>query len=236
MSDVLVVNGLGRDFGRVRAVDSISFSVAPGEFVGLVGPNGAGKSTTIKLLTAQLLPTRGSVTVGGVDVVEDPNGARRQLGYVPEDPSLYEYLSAREMVSFAAELRGASADEVESVLELAGLGADADRLIREYSQGMRRKTALACALVAKPPLLVLDEALNGLDPPSAARVVGALADACRAGQAVLLSTHVLDTLEKVADRIVMVAAGRVIADVGVEELDQVRGLFTDAPERQPVSD
>ena len=236
MSDVLVVNGLGRDFGRVRAVDSISFSVAPGEFVGLVGPNGAGKSTTIKLLTAQLLPTRGSVTVGGVDVVEDPNGARRQLGYVPEDPSLYEYLSAREMVSFAAELRGASADEVESVLELAGLGADSDRLIREYSQGMRRKTALACALVAKPPLLVLDEALNGLDPPSAARVVGALADACRAGQAVLLSTHVLDTLEKVADRIVMVAAGRVIADVGVEELDQVRGLFTDAPERQPVSD
>ena len=147
MSDVLVVNGLGRDFGRVRAVDSISFSVAPGEFVGLVGPNGAGKSTTIKLLTAQLLPTRGSVTVGGVDVVEDPNGARRQLGYVPEDPSLYEYLSAREMVSFAAELRGASADEVESVLELAGLGADATSV---ESRGIAAVPGLP--LVAKPPL------------------------------------------------------------------------------------
>jgi len=236
MTPVLDVNGLGRDFGRVRAVDTISFSVAPGEFVGLVGPNGAGKSTTIKLLTAQLLPTRGSVTVGGVDVVADPNGARRQLGYVPEDPKLYEYLSAREMVSFAAELRGAKEADVERVLDLAGLGADADRLIREYSQGMRRKTALACALVAKPPLLVLDEALNGLDPPSAARVVGALADACRDGQAVLLSTHVLDTLEKVADRIVMVAAGRVLADVGVEELDRVRGLFAEAPERTPIAD
>ncbi len=236
MSDVLVVDGLGRDFGRVRAVDSISFSVAPGEFVGLVGPNGAGKSTTIKLLTAQLLPTRGSVRVGGVDVVADPNGARRKLGYVPEDPKLYEYLSAREMVSFAAELRGASSDDVERVLDLAGLGEDADRLIREYSQGMRRKTALACALVAKPPLLVLDEALNGLDPPSAIRVVGALAEACREGQAVLLSTHVLDTLEKVADRIVMVAAGRVLADVGVDELDRVRGLFEDAPKREPISD
>ncbi len=223
MSDVLVVDGLGRDFGRVRAVDSISFSVAPGEFVGLVGPNGAGKSTTIKLLTAQLLPTRGSVRVGGVDVVADPNGARRKLGY-------------REMVSFAAELRGASSDDVERVLDLAGLGEDADRLIREYSQGMRRKTALACALVAKPPLLVLDEALNGLDPPSAIRVVGALAEACREGQAVLLSTHVLDTLEKVADRIVMVAAGRVLADVGVDELDRVRGLFEDAPKREPISD
>ena len=236
MSDVLVVDGLGRDFGRVRAVDNISFTVAPGEFVGLVGPNGAGKSTTIKLLTAQLLPTRGAVRVGGVDVVEDPNGARRQLGYVPEDPKLYEYLSAREMVSFAAELRGASSDDVDRVLDLAGLGADADRLIREYSQGMRRKTALACALVAKPPLLVLDEALNGLDPPSAARVVGALAEACRDGQAVLLSTHVLDTLEKVADRVVMVAAGRVLADVGVEELDRVRGLFADSPKRVPITE
>ena len=234
MSDVLVVQELGRDFGRVRAVDSISFSVAPGEFVGLVGPNGAGKSTTIKLLTAQLLPTRGRVLVGGVDVVDDPNAARRQLGYVPEEPKLYEYLSAREMVSFAAELRGASDADVDEVLALAGLGADADRLIREYSQGMRRKTALACALVAKPPLLVLDEALNGLDPPSAARVVSALAAACQNGQSVLLSTHVLDTLEKVADRIVMVAAGTVLADVGVDELDRVRGLFETAPKRKPI--
>ncbi len=236
MSDVLVVNGLGRDFGRVRAVDTISFSMGPGEFVGLVGPNGAGKSTTIKLLTAQLLPTRGTVTVGGVDVVEDPNGVRRKLGYVPEDPKLYEYLSAREMVAFAADLRGATADDVERVLDLAGLGADADRLIREYSQGMRRKTALACALVARPPLLVLDEALNGLDPPSAARVVDALSEACRDGQSVLLSTHVLDTLEKVADRIVMIAAGRVLADVGVDELDRVRNLFATAPDRDPIAD
>ena len=232
MAEVLEVTGLGRDFGRLRAVDTVSFSVTAGEFVGLVGPNGAGKSTTIKLLTAQLMPTRGQVRVSGVDVVEDPNGARRQIGYVPEDPSLYEYLSAREMVSFAAELRGASDAEVTEVLELAGLGSDADRLIREYSQGMRRKTALACALVARPPLLVLDEALNGLDPPSAARVVAALKAACERGQAVLLSTHVLDTLEKVADRIVMVAAGRVLADVPVSELDRVRGMFEDAPKRE----
>ena len=231
MAEVLQVDSLGRDFGKVRAVDSVSFHVKSGEFVGLVGPNGAGKSTTIKLLTAQLLPTRGHVKVGGVNVVDDPNGARRHIGYVPEDPSLYEYLSAREMVSFAAELRDASAEEVDEVLDLAGLGADADRLIREYSQGMRRKTALACALVARPPLLVLDEALNGLDPPSAARVVGALKAACERGQAVLLSTHVLDTLEKVADRIVMVAAGRVLADVPVSELDRVRGMFETAPKR-----
>ena len=100
-----------------------------------------------------------------------------------------------------------------------------DRLIREYSQGMRRRTALAAALVAQPPLLVLDEALNGLDPPSAARVVQALRAACDAGQAVLLSTHVLDTLERIADRVVMLQDGAVLADVPAAELDRVRGLF-----------
>ena len=188
------------------ARSTISFSVAPASSLGWSGPTVLERA---RPSSCSHPAHRGSVTVGGVDVVEDPNGAGVSWGMCRG--SSLTVLGAREMVSFAAELRGASADEVESVLELAGLGADADRLIREYSQGMRRKTALACALVAKPPLLVLDEALNGLDPPSAARVVGALADACRAGQAVLLSTHVLDTLEKVADRIVMVAAGRVIA-------------------------
>ncbi len=229
MNTILHVDAIGRDFGRVRAVDSVSFSVERGQFIGLVGPNGAGKSTTIKLLTAQLLPTRGKVTVAGIDVVTDPNGARRHIGYVPEEPALYDYLSAREMVTFAAELRGATAEDVASVLELTALGNDADRLIREYSQGMRRKTALACAMVGKPPLLVLDEALNGLDPPGAARVVDALRKACADGQAVVLSTHVLDTLEKVADRIVMIGAGRVVADVSVSELDRVRGLFETVP-------
>ena len=229
MTSILHVDAIGRDFGRVRAVDSVSFSVARGQFIGLVGPNGAGKSTTIKLLTAQLLPTRGKVTVAGIDVVTDPNGARRHIGYVPEEPALYDYLSAREMVTFAAELRGATPEDVASVLELTALGNDADRLIREYSQGMRRKTALACAMVGKPPLLVLDEALNGLDPPGAARVVEALRQACANGQAVVLSTHVLDTLEKVADRIVMIGAGRVVADVSVTELDRVRDLFATVP-------
>ncbi len=127
------------------------------------------------------------------------------------------------MVSFAAEIRGGGA--VDEALALAGLGGDADRLIREYSQGMRRRTALAAAMVAKPALLVLDEALNGLDPPSAARVVSTLRAACDAGQAVLLSTHVLDTLERIADRIVMLTDGRVRADVPASDLEQVRGLF-----------
>jgi ABC-type multidrug transport system ATPase subunit len=220
MNKAIELQGLVKTYGRLRAVDGVSFSVAPGEFVGLVGPNGAGKSTTIKIMTGQLMPTDGVVRVGGHDVVQDPAQARSAIGYVPEFPQLYDYLSAREMIQFVIELRGGG--ELDWALEVAGLGTHADRLIREYSQGMRRKTALACALVSRPPVLVLDEALNGLDPSSAARVIGVLDELRHAGAAVVLSTHVLDTLEKVADRIVLLVDGRVEADVPVSELGQVR--------------
>jgi ABC-2 type transport system ATP-binding protein len=172
------------------------------------------------MLTGQLAPSSGAISVAGVDVVAEPASARTHLGVVPEHPALYEYLTAREMIQFVTEIRGTG--DVEWALEVAGLGADADRLIREYSQGMRRKTALAAALVAKPPVLVLDEALNGLDPASAERVVGVLADLRASGSTVILSTHILDTLEKVADRIVLMEKGQIVVDGTVDVLDDVR--------------
>ncbi|MCB9778779.1 MAG: ABC transporter ATP-binding protein [Alphaproteobacteria bacterium] len=230
------VAGLRKEFGKVVAVHDVSFSLQPGQLVGLVGPNGAGKSTTFKMLTGQLVPTAGTARVMGVDVAADPAGARRHLGIVPEFPKLYEYLSAREMITFAARIRSddPTADpakdpalqaRVDDALRIAGLGADADRLIHEYSQGMHRKTALACALVAHPPVLLLDEALNGLDPASAERVLDALHARCEAGACVLLSTHVLDTLGRVADRVVVIEAGRVSADVPASELGRVREML-----------
>lgn len=226
MPPTLIAERLRKVYGRVVAVHDVSFEIAPGTLLGLVGPNGAGKSTTIKMISGQLTPTEGRVSVDGVDVLTDPNGARARIGYVPEEPRLYDYLSAREMVQFVAEIRGKG--DVDAALEIAGLGDDADRLIQEYSQGMRRKTALACAMVARPPLLVLDEALNGLDPPSAARVVGALRAACDAGASVILSTHVLDTLEKIADRLVMISRGRVLADLPGTEMHRIREMFEKA--------
>lgn len=222
----IAVNGLRKEYGRVVAVDGIDLLVHPGEFVGLVGHNGAGKTTTIRMLTGQLAPTAGSVVVAGADVVADPGAARQMLGTVPEHPTLYEYLSAREMVEFVAEIRGSG--DVEWALGVAGLGADANRLIREYSQGMRRKTALAAALVARPPVLVLDEALNGLDPASALRVVGVLNELRQDGTTVVLSTHILDTLEKVADRIVLMEQGSVVIDGGVDRLDEARARLSAA--------
>ncbi len=210
------IEGLRKEFGRVVAVERVDLRAEPGEFVALIGHNGAGKSTTIKVLTGQLNPTEGTVRVAGVDVTRDPGQARERLGYVPEDPALYEYLTAREFLELVVKLRGGG--DLDAALALTGLGSDADRLIREYSQGMRRKTALAAAVVSRPPVVILDEALNGLDPPSAARVKASLRALCEQGTCVLLSTHVLETVEKVADRVVMLAHGRVVADERIAEI------------------
>jgi len=214
---------LSKKYGHISAVSDISFSIAAGEFVGLVGPNGAGKSTTIKMLTGQLIPSAGCVNICGVDMTKEPNVGRQELGYVPEFPELYNYLSAREMISFVAEIRGRG--DIEWALELTGLGDDADRLIREYSQGMRRKTAIACAIVARPKVLILDEALNGLDPPSVERVLGALDEVRKEGTSIVLSTHVLDTLEKLATRIIMLKDGKIEHDCLPSELSIIRKQF-----------
>ena len=196
---------LTRSYGRVQALRGVSLRVEPGERVCLLGHNGAGKSTLMKILAGQLLPTSGSVRVGGVDVAADPDGARRALGFVPEEPALYDYLTAREFLELVVALRGAGT--VEEGLAIADLGADAERLVREYSQGMRRRTALAAALVARPPALVLDEALNGLDPPSSARVRDILRQRAEEGAAVLLSTHVLELAQAFATRVVVLEKG-----------------------------
>ena len=224
--DAVSCGGVRKRYGHVVAVDGVDLTIPQGEFVGLIGHNGAGKSTLLKMIMGLVQPTEGTVAVCGVDTVAEPMRARTQYGAVPEEDCVYPYLTAREHLEFVAEVRGVTAG-VDQALELTGLGGDADRLIREYSQGMRRKTALAAALLGKPPLLGLDEALNGLDPPSAARVKQALRAYVDDGGTVLLSTHVVETVAAAADRVVMMAAGRVVADVRTSEIgeDGLEDLF-----------
>lgn len=210
------LQGVRKVFGPVVAVDRVDLTLEKGSFVGLIGHNGAGKSTTLKMITGMLRPTEGTVRIDGVDVFANPLEARRRFGAVPENPALYEYMTAREFLTFIAEVRGAT--NIDHALDLTGLGEDADRLIREYSQGMRRKTALAAAVLGSPDVLVLDEALNGLDPPSAARVKAALRAEVDRGALVVLSTHVVETVQAVADRVVMLAHGRVVADEQTSEM------------------
>lgn len=215
---MIEVEGVRKAYGRVVALDGVSFRVAPGELVGLVGHNGAGKSTLFRLLTGLTLPGEGTVRIDGIDVAADPNAARERVGFVPEEPTLWDYLTAREFLEFVSGVRGRG--DILAALELTGLGDDADRLIREYSQGMRRKTALAAAMVSDPPVLLLDEALNGLDPPSAARVKGELRRRCDAGASVIFSTHVLETVERVTDRVILLRRGRVERDVKTADLGE----------------
>ncbi len=213
----IAFEGVRRTFGSVVAVDRVDLTLPPGRFVGLIGHNGAGKSTLLRMLTGLLRPTEGVVRLCGVDVHAEPAAARRHLGAVPEEPALYTWLTAREWLDFVARVRG-GADAIDDLLEILDLAGDADRLIREFSQGMRRKAALAAALLGDPAVVVLDESLNGLDPPSAARVKRLLRDRVDRGATVLLSTHVVETVEAVADRVIMLAHGRVVADERAADL------------------
>ena len=217
---MIEVKNLEKHYGRVHAVKGLNFTLNPGDFVGFIGGNGAGKSTTIKMLTGQLTPTAGSIRIGEVDIVESPQVAREKIGYVPEFPELYTYLTGREMLEFVCSVR--QSDSIDRGIDIAGLGSDIDRLIREYSQGMRRKMAIACALVASPPILILDEALNGLDPSSVKRITGLLEEEREKGTCIVLSTHVLDTLEKRATRLLYIDKGELISDCGIEGLSAIR--------------
>ena len=213
---LLQLDQLCKDFGRVAAVQNISLSINAGEFVALVGPNGAGKTTTIKMITGQMSPTSGALKIADVSVQENINQCREMVGYVPEFPVLFDYLSAREMLEFVMEIRKVPQAEREGrlswAISLMGLGDGIDRQIREYSQGMLRKTAIATALISKPKLIVLDESLNGLDPPSVERVIDALEELRASGSTVILSSHVLDTLTRVASRFVVLREGKLVYD------------------------
>lgn len=224
---LLEVRELTRKYGATVAVDRASFTVRPGEIVGFLGPNGAGKTTTIKVCAGLLKPTRGTVTVAGVDITERPLEAKRVIGYMPENPFLYEKLTARELLNFIAVIyRGDDAKarlgSVQSMLELVDLEDRADDLVESYSRGMRQKVALAAAFLHDPGLLLLDEPLGGLDAVAARRAKDLITSKARQGAAVLMSTHILEVAKKLCDRIVIIHRGRVVASGTLEDLRLIR--------------
>jgi ABC-2 type transport system ATP-binding protein len=207
----LAVEGLCKRYRRTAVLDGVSFTLAPGEAVALLGGNGAGKSTLLGCLTGDRLPDAGSVRLSGHDPFADPASAAGCTGFVPEQPFLYGELTVGELLQFVAAARrmdpAAALAEGERLLELLGLGGAEGTLCRELSQGMGRKTALVAALLHRPRALLLDEALNGLDRPSSARLVEEL-DARRAeGAAVLLSSHDLDFVADWCSRALLLSPG-----------------------------
>jgi ABC-2 type transport system ATP-binding protein len=214
-----------QDLHRPPAVDSVSFTIRPGEILGYLGPNGAGKSTTVKMLTGLLEPTSGRVLFHGQDIRRDLKGFQRRLGYVPEEPHLYPHLSGREYLQLAGRLRGIPRrilePKMDELLRLIGLWDDRHASLAGYSKGMRQKILLLASLLHDPELLILDEPFSGLDV-NAAMILRSLLHSLAARQRmVLYSSHVLEVVEKVAHTVLILRKGRVVAHDSVARLREV---------------
>ena len=215
------VDNLSKSYGPARALKGISFEVARGEIVGFLGPNGAGKSTTMKILTGYLLPTGGSASVDGRDVVEESLHVRRRIGYLPESTPLYTEMRVDDYLRFAAEIRGVARGAIKSkvsrVIELCGLERVVGRNILELSKGYRQRVGLAQAMVHEPDILVLDEPTSGLDPNQIVEV-RALIERLGESHTVILSTHYLQEVEASCSRIIIINLGEIVADDTAEGL------------------
>ena len=206
----LVVERLSRSYEGTRAVNGLSFRVAPGEILGLVGPNGAGKTTTLRSIAGVLPLQSGRISVGGHDVARDEVAAKRALAWVPDDPQPFESLTVGEHLAFTARLYGIRDWETKAGALLARMQLEDKRraLGGELSRGMRQKLALCCAWLSEPRLVLLDEPLSGLDPRGIRSARAAIADLARAGVAVVISSHLLELIEALADRLLIMDHGR----------------------------
>jgi ABC-2 type transport system ATP-binding protein len=212
------------------AVDGLDLLVDPGEFYALLGPNGAGKTTTLRMVAGLVRPDSGSVHVFGVDALADPNGAKRIVAWLPDEPMLYDKLSPIEYLEFIAGLWGiepATAQrEAQALLETLGLWDFRNARCEGFSRGMKQKVALAGALIHDPKLLILDEPLTGLDAAVARQVKDLLLARARQGAAIILTTHILEVAERLADRIGIIHAGRLLAEGTLAELRRQAGAGT----------
>jgi ABC-2 type transport system ATP-binding protein len=219
---------LEKSFGDIKAVKGIDLTLKKGEIVGLLGPNGSGKSTTMKMIVGILKPDSGTIYIKGQDEAVAPVEIKKKIGYVPETPQLYEFLTGIEYIDFVAEMYGVTPSDrkerISQFLQGMQLAGHENEMISGYSQGMKQKVALISALVHRPELLVLDEALNGLDPRSARLVKDLLRELAGEGVSILFSTHVLEIAQALCDRVAIVYQGRIMADGTVGELRQTAGL------------
>jgi len=233
-STAIQTHTLTRRYGDLTAVDRLDLAVPQGVIFGFLGPNGAGKSTTINMLTSLLPPTAGTATVAGFDIKEEPLEVKRRIGTMPEDLSLYERLTASEHIELVGRLHGLDHAEIERrippLLDLLELEDSADKMILDYSHGMRKKTVLACALIHAPEILFLDEPFEGIDPISSKAIKEVLRDMVgQRGTTVFFSTHVMELAERFCDRVGIINKGQLAGVGSIAELRQRADLPDDAP-------
>lgn len=218
---MLRIQGLYKSYGTKRAVDGVDLNVQPGEVFGFLGPNGAGKTTTIKMIVGLLKPDQGTISINGIDNQKDLFQAKQQFSYVPDGPELFEKISGYQYLQFIGDVfkvpLAEREERIKRLAEIFELSDDLDTFIGSYSHGMRQKTALIGALLPNPKLLVIDEPMVGLDPKAQYNLRTLLKEHCQKGNSVFLSTHVLDTAEKVCDRVAIINKGKIIAMETINE-------------------
>ncbi len=223
---------LTKVFQGKPAVDQLTLQVARGRFFGFLGPNGAGKSTTIKMLTGLLRPTSGEAFVEGRDLAKDRLAIKQLIGVLPEELPLYERLTGEEYLLFAGRMYGLPKDETrkrtDELLAFLSLEEDRGRLILDYSQGMRKKVALAAALIHNPRVLFLDEPLNGIDPVSGRVVTDLLRRLAQKGVTLFFTSHVLDVVERLCDEVAIIDRGRIVAQGTLDDIRRQREVGRDA--------
>ena len=215
---------LSKAYGAHRAVDGLTLQVQRGEVFGFLGPNGAGKTTTIKMLMGLLAPTAGEARIMGMDCFGERVAVKRVVGYLPDVPSFYDYLRGSEILRFVGRMHGFGRDETrrraDDLLSRLGLHEAAEEYAVNYSMGMKKKLGLACALIHEPPVLILDEPTNGLDPRASRQIQELIRNSAAGGRTIFLSTHLLDMAERLCHRVGIIHRGRLAA---VGTLDELKG-------------
>jgi ABC-2 type transport system ATP-binding protein len=218
---MIEITGLTKRFGTVTAVRDLSFTVRPGEVLGLVGPNGAGKTTTLRVLAGIIPPSAGQVRIAGHDLLTDPVSAKRALAFFPDEPRLFEYLTVQQHLAFIARIYGVANHETLTLplLEELEIADRIDSLPGELSRGMKQKLAIACGLLHSPQVMIFDEPLTGLDPLGIRRMKDSILRRAHAGAAIVLSSHLLHLLEEVCSHVLIVKRGEKIAGGTLAEVN-----------------
>ncbi len=220
---------LTKIFGKFTAVDNISLEIPSGQFFGFLGPNGAGKTTTIKMMTGLYESTSGNVFLNGSNIKKNPLEVKRQIGYIPDQPYLYEKLTGREYLYFCAGLfkmpKSTLEGKIKEIIKLFEIEPWVDKRAENYSQGMAQRLIIAAALLHGPPIIIIDEPMVGLDPRSASIVKKVLKEKCEKGATVFMSTHILQVAEELCDRIAIINNGRIIFDYSHDELQSFKHKY-----------
>ncbi|MGC8729500.1 MAG: ABC transporter ATP-binding protein [Elusimicrobiales bacterium] len=217
---MLKIENLTKKFGNFTAVDSVNLDIKEGEVFGFLGPNGAGKTTTVKIISGILKPTSGSVSIDGIDVINNPIESKKLISYIPDEPFVYPYLTAREFLRFVSEVYKIENynDKIDELLSFFGLLDYADLLLSSYSHGMKQKLLIASVVLRNPKVMLFDEPTVGLDPLSVKKFKELIKRLTLAGTSVFMCTHILEMAEKICDQVAVINKGKIIASGKVKDI------------------